>query len=111
MKLSIYLHTAELSLSPPVSVLDSFGVQRCRTTVHDWVRKADLQPRDGTSPNRIAADDLFVADDAVRVDDAGPGDAGGAVAGLPGVAAVLGPLRIRVVLSDAFIRTGVNISV
>ena len=35
MKLSIHLHAAGLSLSDTVSVLDSFGVDRCRSTVHN----------------------------------------------------------------------------
>jgi len=45
MKVGIRLHLAGLSLSDTVSVLDRLGVDRCRTTVHNWVQKADLQPR------------------------------------------------------------------
>jgi transposase-like protein len=47
MKLSIPLHLAGLSLSNTVSDLEVFGVQRDRSTVHNWVYKADLQPIDG----------------------------------------------------------------
>jgi len=61
MKLSIHLHTVGLSLSNTISVLDSFGVDRCRTTVHNWVRKADLQPEDGKSPNHVAVDETVIS--------------------------------------------------
>ncbi len=44
MKLSIQLHLAGLSLSNTVSVLEISGVERARSTVHNWVHKADLQP-------------------------------------------------------------------
>ena len=44
MKLSIQLHLAGLSLSNTVLVLEIFGVERARSTVHNWVLKADLQP-------------------------------------------------------------------
>jgi len=47
MKLSIQLHLSGLSLSNTVSILEIFGVQRARSTVHNWVHKADLQPEDG----------------------------------------------------------------
>jgi transposase-like protein len=42
MKLSIQLHLAGLSLSNTVSFLEVFGVDRVRSTVHNWVDKADL---------------------------------------------------------------------
>jgi len=47
MKLGIRLHLAGLSLSNTISVLETMGVERCRSTVHNWVQKADLQPTDG----------------------------------------------------------------
>ncbi len=34
MKLSIHLHAAELSLSYTVSILEKFGVERCRSTIN-----------------------------------------------------------------------------
>jgi transposase-like protein len=37
MKLGIRLHLAGLSLSNTVSILDRLGVDRCRSTVHNWV--------------------------------------------------------------------------
>jgi len=60
MKLSIQLHLAGLSLSNTVSVLEIFGVQRARSTVHNWVHKADLQPKDGQSPDHVAVDETVV---------------------------------------------------
>lgn len=42
MRLGIELYLAGLSLSNAISVLESFGVDQCRSTVHNWVRKADL---------------------------------------------------------------------
>jgi len=60
MKLSIQLHLAGLSLSNTVSILEIFGVQRARSTVHNWVHKADLQPTDDHSPNHIAVDETVI---------------------------------------------------
>src|SRR6056297_861259 len=56
MKLSIHLHAAGISLSDTVSVLEKFGVERCRSTVHNWVQKANLQPTDGKNPNHVAVE-------------------------------------------------------
>jgi len=64
MKLSIQLHLAGLSLSNTVSILEIFGVERARSTVHNWVHKADLQPDDGRSPNHVAIDETVI-----RLDD------------------------------------------
>jgi transposase-like protein len=60
MKLSIQLHLAGLSLSNTVSVLEVFGVQRARSTVHNWVHKADLQPEGGRSPDHVAVDETVI---------------------------------------------------
>jgi transposase-like protein len=60
MKLSIQLHLAGLSLSNTVSILEIFGVERARSTVHNWVHKADLQPEDGQSPNHVAVDETVI---------------------------------------------------
>jgi transposase-like protein len=60
MKLSIQLHLAGLSLSNTVSILDIFGVERARSTVHNWVHKADLQAEDGRSPDHIAVDETVI---------------------------------------------------
>ncbi|MDB2275353.1 IS6 family transposase [Halorubrum ezzemoulense] len=64
MKLSIQLHLAGLSLSNTVSFLEVFGVKRVRSTVHNWVHKADLQPESGRSPNHVAVDETVI-----RLDD------------------------------------------
>ena len=60
MKLSIQLHLAGLSLSNTVSVLEVFGVERARSTVHNWVHKADLQPEDDRSPDHVAVDETVI---------------------------------------------------
>jgi putative transposase len=60
MKLSIQLHLAGLSLSNTVSVLEIFGVKRARSTVHNWVHKADLQPEEGQSPDHVAVDETVI---------------------------------------------------
>ena len=60
MKLSIQLHLAGLSLSNTVSILEVFGVERARSTVHNWVHKADLQPEDGHNPDHVAVDETVI---------------------------------------------------
>jgi putative transposase len=60
MKLSIELHVAGLSLRDTVSVLEGFGVERARSTVHNWVQKADLQPAAGRSPEQVAVDETVI---------------------------------------------------
>jgi len=60
MKLSIQLHLAGLSLSNTVSFLDVFGVDRARSTVHNWVHKADLQPESDRSPDHVAVDETVI---------------------------------------------------
>ena len=60
MKLGIQLHLAGLSLSDTVSVLDGLGVERCRSTVHNWVQKANLQPAEGYNPDYVAVDETVI---------------------------------------------------
>ena len=60
MKLSIQLHLAGLSLSNTVSILEVFGVKRARSTVHNWVHKADLQPESGRCPDYVAVDETVI---------------------------------------------------
>ena len=60
MKLGIRLHLAGLSLSNTVSILEELGVQRCRSTVQNWVQKADLQPLDGVDPDHVALDETVI---------------------------------------------------
>ena len=60
MKLGIQLHLAGLSLSNTVSILEIFGVERARSTVHNWVHKADLQPQSGQNPDHVAVDETVI---------------------------------------------------
>jgi len=49
-----------LSLSNTVSILEVFGVERARSTVHNWVHKAGLQPDDGRNPTHVAVDETVI---------------------------------------------------
>jgi transposase-like protein len=60
MKLGVQLHLAELSLPNTISILDILGVNRCRSTVHNWVQKADLQPAGGAVPDHVAVDETVI---------------------------------------------------
>jgi len=60
MKLGIQMHVAGLSLSNTVSVLESLGVERVRSTVHNWVHKAKLQPDDNMTPNQVTVDETVI---------------------------------------------------
>jgi len=66
MKLGIQLHLSGLSLSNTVSILDVFGVERSRSTVHNWVHKADLRPEEGRHPTQVAVDETVVQIDDER---------------------------------------------
>ncbi|QCS42493.1 IS6 family transposase [Natrinema versiforme] len=66
MRLSIQLHLAKLSLSDTVSVLERFGVERARSTIHNWVQKADLQPAAGKQPDHVALDETVIQLDDQR---------------------------------------------
>lgn len=60
MKLGIQLHAAGLSRSDTDSAFAGLGVDRARTTVHNWVQKAGLQPTDGKDPNHVAIDETVI---------------------------------------------------
>jgi transposase-like protein len=60
MRLDIRAHLAGLSLSNTVRLLAFLGVDRCRTTVHNWVQKAELEPAGGCSPEQIALDETVI---------------------------------------------------
>ena len=60
MNLSIQLHLSGLSLSNTVSVLEIFDVRRDRSTVHNWIHKADLQPTSGKIPDHVAVDETVI---------------------------------------------------
>ena len=57
IKLAIQLHLRVLSLSNAVSVLESLGVDRAKTTIQNWVQKADLEPINGREPDKIVLDE------------------------------------------------------
>jgi transposase-like protein len=60
MELGIQLHVAGLSLSDTVLILETFGVDRHRTTVQTGTKNADLQPAEGDSPNHVALDETVI---------------------------------------------------
>ena len=60
MKLSIQRHLAGLSLSNTGSFLTVFGIDRARSSVHNWVHKAARQPEDGKSPEYVAVDETVI---------------------------------------------------
>ena len=60
MKIGIWPHLAELSLSNTIRKLYKFRVKRSRKAVHDWVQKADLQPADDASPDHVAFDETVI---------------------------------------------------
>jgi len=64
MKLSIQLHLAGLSISNTISILEVFGVERVRSTVHNWDQKADQQPESGRRPDHVA-----VGETVIRLND------------------------------------------
>ncbi|WP_142860713.1 IS6 family transposase [Salinigranum halophilum] len=60
IQVGIQLHLAGLSLSNTKQYLERLGVERSRTAIHDWVRKAGLQPDSDVSPNQIAVDETVI---------------------------------------------------
>jgi predicted TIM-barrel fold metal-dependent hydrolase len=69
-KLGIRLVLARLSLSDTISIHDRLGVERCRSTVHNWLQKAYLQPLGGADPDHVAVDVTVIQLNAERVADA-----------------------------------------
>ncbi|WP_435095278.1 IS6 family transposase [Halorubrum sp. N11] len=60
MKLGLLLYLAGLSLSNTVSIFEIFGVERARSTVHNWAHEADLQPEAGRCPDHDAVDETVI---------------------------------------------------
>jgi transposase-like protein len=60
VKLSIQLHLAKLSFSNTIFTLEIFSVGRARSTVHNWVHKADLQSEEGRSPDQVAVEETVI---------------------------------------------------
>jgi len=60
IEVGIQLHLAGLSLSNTKQYLERLGVERSRTTIHNWVQKADVQPTNDTAPDHIAVDETVI---------------------------------------------------
>jgi putative transposase len=60
MEFAVELHLGGLSLSKTVLAIGQLGVSRARSTVHNWVQKADLIPRGGCEPDKVALDETVV---------------------------------------------------
>jgi transposase-like protein len=60
MEHAIQLHLAGLSLKKTVIAIEQFGISRAKSTVHNWVQKADLEPRGGCEPEQVALDETVV---------------------------------------------------
>ena len=60
VEVGIQLHLAGLSLSNTKQHLETLGVQRSRTAIHNWVQKADLQPTGTRSSNYVALDETVI---------------------------------------------------
>lgn len=60
MWLAIDVHLGGLSLSQTVLLLECFGIDRARSTIHDWVKQADLEPAGGANPDQIALDETVI---------------------------------------------------
>lgn len=60
MELGIQLHLTGLSPVKTVFILDILGIHRARSTVHNWVHKADLQLVPGQNPDQITVDEMMI---------------------------------------------------
>jgi transposase-like protein len=60
MKLSIQLHSAKSSISDTVSILEDSDIELVRSTIHNWVQKANLQPIDGKKLDHVAIDESVI---------------------------------------------------
>jgi len=60
IKLGIQLYLAFLSLSNTFTVFEIYGVERARSTVHNWVHKADLQPISAVTEEQLAVDEKMI---------------------------------------------------
>ena len=58
--MGIQFHLAGSSLSNTKQHLERLGVQRSRTAIHNWVKKADLQPTGTRSSNYVAIDETVI---------------------------------------------------
>ena len=58
--LCFYQFLGGLSLSETRLMLKSFGVERARSTIHNWVKKCDLKPAGNRQPDQVALDETVV---------------------------------------------------
>ena len=62
----IQLHLAGLSLSNTKQIVETLGVERSRTAVHNWVKKADRTPAVDETPRETALDETVIGVDGHR---------------------------------------------
>lgn len=60
MKVSIQLYLTTSSLPNTVFVIEKFGIECARSTIRNWVHKADLQPADRRLPDHMAVDETAI---------------------------------------------------
>lgn len=60
MKLNTRLYLAEPSLLDTISIIDISSANRYRSTVFNWVQKADSQPTKGTGLDQVAIDETVL---------------------------------------------------
>lgn len=60
IELGIRLHLAGVSLSNIRQHLETLGVKRSRTAIHNWVQKTDLQPTGTKVSNYVAVDETVI---------------------------------------------------
>lgn len=60
MKSSVNPHPTGLLLLDTVRILDTFGVERAQSAVHNCVQKDSLQPTDGNNPDHVAIDETVI---------------------------------------------------
>jgi len=60
MKFGIQLYIAVISLSKIIFILEIFGVNCSRSTIHNRVYKAGLQPETGQCSGHAAVDETVI---------------------------------------------------
>lgn len=66
MEFCIQLQLRVLSILDTISSLGCFGIERARSTVHNWVQKADLQLIAGKQPDHVALEETVIRLDEQR---------------------------------------------
>jgi putative transposase len=56
----VQLHLSGLSLLNIVSIIEIFDIERARSTVHNWIHKADLQSTSVKSSDDVAFDETVI---------------------------------------------------